>query len=49
VSPNDHPLKTATVEPVRGETLLFEYQQCWYVFNYRQAKNRIHMTAVKVA
>jgi hypothetical protein len=24
----DHPLKTATVEPVRGETLLFEFQQC---------------------
>jgi hypothetical protein len=48
VSPADHPSKTAPAEPVGGEALLFECQQRWNVFNDRQAKNRIHMAAVKV-
>jgi hypothetical protein len=48
VSPGDHPLKTATIKPIRGETVLFEFQQCRQIFNHRQAKNQIHMTTVKV-
>jgi hypothetical protein len=45
----DHPLKAAAGEPVGGETLHFQGQQRWQIFNYRQTKNSIHMTTVKVA
>ncbi|MNE75792.1 hypothetical protein D3C81_1665450 [compost metagenome] len=49
VSAGDHPLKAATGEPIRGETLHFQCQQRRQVFNYRQTKNSLHMTTVKVA
>jgi len=45
----DHPLKAATGEPVAGETLHFQSQQRWQIFNYRQTENSTHMTTVKVA
>lgn len=45
----DHPLETAGRQPVCGETVLFQGHQCWQVIQGCNAKEKSHITAVKVA
>ena len=45
----DHPLEAARGQPVAGETLLFQRHQRRQVLEGCSAKDKIHMTAVKVA